>query len=125
MIDEVDCVGLGLACADVCMALDRGTKGRETNGFSRSALEAIEQLTVYVKPAEMHLVHNLLMYHAFDGRTAAEIQGKIVKRGKRNAITRLLRARKDEKSIATWRLELTGILQVFNVGPVRFTHDHR
>ena len=67
MIDEVDCVGLGLACADVCMALDRGTKGRETNGFSRSALEAIEQLTVYVKPAEMHLVHNLLTMPSMAG----------------------------------------------------------
>jgi len=46
MIDKVDCVGLGLACADVCMTLDRVTKGRETNEFSRSVLEAIEQLTV-------------------------------------------------------------------------------
>ena len=45
-MNEVDCVGLGLACADVCMALDRGTKGRESNEFSRSVLEAIEQLTV-------------------------------------------------------------------------------
>jgi len=44
MIDEVDCVGLGLACADVCIALDRGMKGRETNEFSQSVLQAIEQL---------------------------------------------------------------------------------
>jgi len=46
MINEADCVGLGLACADVCMAFDRGVKGRETNGLSQSVLEAIEQLTV-------------------------------------------------------------------------------
>jgi len=45
-MNEVDCVGLGLACADVCMALDRGTKGRESNEFSQPFLEAIEQLTV-------------------------------------------------------------------------------
>jgi len=46
MINEVGCVGLGLACADVCMALDHGMKGREPNEFSQSLLEAIEQLTV-------------------------------------------------------------------------------
>jgi len=46
MINEVDCVDIGLACADVCMALGRGTKGRESNEFRPSILEAIEQLTV-------------------------------------------------------------------------------
>jgi len=46
MINEVDYVGLGLVCVDVCIALDRGTKGREANEFSRSVIEAIEQLTV-------------------------------------------------------------------------------
>ena len=46
MINDVDCVSLGLACADVCMAFDRGVKGRETNGLSQPILEAIEQLTV-------------------------------------------------------------------------------
>jgi len=46
MINEVDRVGLGLACADVCIALDRGVKGRETSGLSQPILEAIEQLTV-------------------------------------------------------------------------------
>jgi len=45
MINEVGCVGLGLACAEVCMALDRGTKGRESNELSQSVLQAIEQLT--------------------------------------------------------------------------------
>ena len=46
MINEVGCVDLGLACADVCMALDWETKGRESNEFSQSVLQAIEQLTV-------------------------------------------------------------------------------
>jgi len=46
MIDEVDCIGLGLACADVCIALDRGMKGKETNELSQSVLQAIEQLRV-------------------------------------------------------------------------------
>jgi len=46
MINEVGCVGVGLACADVCITLDRGTKGRESNEFSQPVLQAIEQLTV-------------------------------------------------------------------------------
>jgi len=46
MIDEVDCVGLGLVCADVSIALDRGVKGRGANELSQSVLKAIEELTV-------------------------------------------------------------------------------
>jgi len=46
MISEADCVDLGLACADVCIVLGQGMKGREVNEFSQTVLEAIEQLTV-------------------------------------------------------------------------------
>jgi len=49
----------------------------------------------------------------------AEIQGKIVKWGKRSAVSQLL-LKNDERTIATWRLELTRILQIFNVDPVHF-----
>ena len=45
MVDEVDLVELGLACADVCRALDRGTKGRHVKELNQFVLEAIEQLT--------------------------------------------------------------------------------
>ena len=45
MASRSDCVELGLACADVCKALDRGMKGRHANEFNRSVFEAIEQLT--------------------------------------------------------------------------------
>jgi len=44
VINEADCVDLGLACADVCIALDRVVKGGEANRFSQSVLESIEQL---------------------------------------------------------------------------------
>ena len=44
-----------------------------------------------------------------------EIQRNIIKRGKRNAICRLFHKRGDNKAIATWRLDLNGILHVFNV----------
>ena len=45
MINEVDYVDLGLACADVCRALGRGMSGRRVEELSQSVLEAIGQLT--------------------------------------------------------------------------------
>jgi len=45
MANKSDYVELGLACADVCRALDRGIDGRRLNEFNRSVGEAIEQLT--------------------------------------------------------------------------------
>ena len=50
------------------------------------------------------------------GRSAvAEIQKKVIKQGKRNAVSRLLHAKSDKDMIATWRSDLNGILLVFNV----------
>jgi len=46
MIDKVDYVELGLACAEVCEALNRGINERRVNQLSQSVLMAIEQLTV-------------------------------------------------------------------------------
>ena len=48
MIDEVDYVDLGLACADVCRALDRGLKERRADELNRPVLEAIKWLTTWV-----------------------------------------------------------------------------
>ena len=45
MANRTDYVELGLACAGVCKALDRGMSGRQSDQFSRSVLEAIEELT--------------------------------------------------------------------------------
>ena len=39
----------------------------------------------------------------------------IVKRGKRNAISRLLRAGNEREMVATWRSDIDRILHVFNV----------
>jgi len=36
---------VGLACADVCRTLDRGTNGRRVDEFNQSVFEAIGQLT--------------------------------------------------------------------------------
>jgi hypothetical protein len=48
----------------------------------------------------------------------AEIQRKIIKKGKQNAISRLIRAKSDKEAIVTWRSDLSKILLVFNVRSV-------
>jgi len=45
MINEADCVELGLACADVCTTLDRGLQGKSLDDVNNSVREAIYQLT--------------------------------------------------------------------------------
>jgi len=45
MIDEVDYVELGLACADVCSALNRGLNGRPSKNLNNRVCEATTQLT--------------------------------------------------------------------------------
>jgi hypothetical protein len=44
MANEQDFVGLGLNCAQICRALDRGMEGRTLDDLSRSVCEAIDQL---------------------------------------------------------------------------------
>ena len=46
MINKTDYVELGLACADVCRALDRGMSGKRVDELSQSVFEAIGQLTM-------------------------------------------------------------------------------
>jgi hypothetical protein len=45
MANDQDYLELGLACADVCQALDRGLNERQLNELSKSVLGAIGQLT--------------------------------------------------------------------------------
>jgi len=45
MINEREYVELGLFCADVCDALDRGINGKRFDELSQSVLKAIGQLT--------------------------------------------------------------------------------
>jgi hypothetical protein len=56
-----------------------------------------------------------------DRRTVGEIQGKVIKQSKRNAISRLLHAKNDKDTIAGWKSELNRVLHVFNVRSVIFT----
>ena len=52
---------------------------------------------------------------ALDHRTVAEIERKITKQSRRNAVSRLIHARNDKDMIAGWKLDLGRVLQVFNV----------
>ena len=49
----------------------------------------------------------------------AEIQREIIKRGKRNVVSRVLHAN-DEEAIAAWKLGINRITHVFNVRPTTF-----
>ena len=59
MANESDYVELGLACANVCKALDRGMNGRKLDDLNQSVREAIALLTTWVKPV-MHASDNSL-----------------------------------------------------------------
>ena len=48
--NEEDYVELGLNCADICGALDRGMTGKRADDLSRSVCEAINQLATWVQP---------------------------------------------------------------------------
>ena len=44
--NKQDYLELGLNCADICGALDRGMKGKRPDDFSQSMCKAISQLTM-------------------------------------------------------------------------------
>ena len=46
MANETDYVELGIACADVCKALDRRTNGMRLEDLNQFVLEAMNQLDV-------------------------------------------------------------------------------
>jgi len=46
MANKRDYVELGLSCADICRALDRGANGKKLDELSQSVCDAITQLTM-------------------------------------------------------------------------------
>ena len=54
MANEQDYVDLGLSCADICKALERGMGGRSLNDLSKPVCDAINQLMAWVQLA-MHI----------------------------------------------------------------------
>ena len=115
MANEQDYVDLGLSCADICKALERGMDGKSLNDLSKSVCDAINQLTRWVEPG----IHTRCpsVYHGLDRRTVGEIRRKVLERGGRDRISRFLHSRDNKDAIAGWKSELSRLLQVFNVGP--------
>lgn len=62
MANKIDYVELGLACAYVCKALERGTNGKRADELSPSVLDAIAQLTTWVEPAMHNFDSSLMMF---------------------------------------------------------------
>ena len=50
MVNEQDYIELGLSCADICGALERGMGEKELNDLNKSVCDAINQLTTYAEP---------------------------------------------------------------------------
>ena len=61
MTNKTDYLELGLVCADVCKALQRGMNGREMDDLGQSAREAITQLTTWAEPVMYGLGSSLMM----------------------------------------------------------------
>ncbi|KAF9791096.1 hypothetical protein BJ322DRAFT_425458 [Thelephora terrestris] len=85
-------IDLGLFCAKVCGALNRGLNGEKPHELNESAHEAIGKLR----------------------ETLAEIQSKVTKKGKQNWASRFLTAKGDKDAIASWKRDLVMVLHVFN-----------
>jgi hypothetical protein len=47
--------------------------------------------------------------------TLAEIRRKIIKKDKRNLLTRFFHSKNDKEVIATWKADLNRVLHIFNV----------
>ena len=45
MANDMDFVELGLSCADICRALERGMDGKKMDDLSKSVCDAMNQLT--------------------------------------------------------------------------------
>jgi len=58
-MNRTNFVELGLSCADVCRALERGMNGKKLDDLSQSVCEAIAQLMRWVEPM-MHCLDNPL-----------------------------------------------------------------
>ncbi|KAF9785155.1 hypothetical protein BJ322DRAFT_1108619 [Thelephora terrestris] len=100
MGNKQDFLDLGLTCANVCKALNRGLNGKRPDEFSESVREAIEQLTT----------------------TIAEIREKVDEKGKQKWILRFINAKDDKDVIAAWRQDLDRVLRVFNTQLAINTH---
>ena len=113
MVNKQDYVDLGLSCANICKALERGMDGRELNELSKSMREAITELDAWVERVIRTFCS--FAHHDLDCRTVAEIHEKVVKRSRRHRFLRFLHSRSDKEAMPMWNSKLDRILHVFNV----------
>ena len=59
--NEEGYVELGLHCAEICKAIDRGMNGKRLDELSQSVCEAINQLTMWVQLEAYGLGNQLMM----------------------------------------------------------------
>ena len=64
--NKQDYVDLGLSCADICKALERGMDGKKLGDLSSSVCDAINQLTTWVQLATHLLSIRLLRSESQD-----------------------------------------------------------
>ena len=62
MTNKTDYVELGLACAEVCKALNRGMNGKNLDDLSQPVQEAIAQLAMWVNPVRHALDSSLTTF---------------------------------------------------------------
>ena len=113
MANKQDYVDLGLSCADVCKALERGMGEKKLDSLSKSVCDAINQLMTWVEPAIY--ISCSSAHHDLDYRTVAEIQEEVMRRSGRHGISRFFHSGDDKDAIATWKSDLNRVLHVFNV----------
>jgi hypothetical protein len=68
----------------------------------------------------MRVAHDSLSHAVLNRRTVAAIRKGVIKKGKRNLLSRLANAKNDKETLASWRSDLNRILHVFNVRFSRF-----
>jgi len=114
-MNEVDCVELGFAYAEVCGAFT----GERMESSSTSSANPFSQRS---SDSQSEFNRGRVYWSIFSprsrSRTAAETQRNIVKRGKRSVISQALHTKSDKKATAAWRQDLDGVLRVFNVSSV-------
>jgi hypothetical protein len=113
MANKQDYVDIGLSCASICKALERGMDGKKLDDVSQSVRDAISQLTTWVK--QTIYISCSSAYHGLDRRTVAKIQEKVMKRSGRHRVVRFFLSSDDKDAIAAWKSELNWILRVFDV----------
>ena len=81
MGNELDYVELGLSCADICRALERGMSGKKLGDLSQSVCDAINQLTTSVEPVTRSLDGSLKiplitgLLPRYKGRSSSRVDG--------------------------------------------------